>query len=114
MEWFINNWVWCVIGFIVFVLVGRFFSGSHTTNVSRGNAQAVVVTIVRAFDTILADRLGDKISASDRTKIATGMVLIMARENISLERLQDRPDLFAEIAAKSMLMLTRAGELSLS
>jgi hypothetical protein len=115
MEWFINNWGWLIAGFIILVMVSKIFSkNNHKTQVSRQEAQALIVAIVQAFDTILADRLGNKISSTDRIKIATGMVLIMAKQNISLERLQNRPDLFAEIAAESMLMLARSGELSLS
>lgn len=109
MNWLTNNWYWILAG-IVFILfiVGK---ASKKPEISRESAERLVDRLIETFDSILANVLGCRISASDRRKIAIGMVAIMAAKGITIEMMQKDPQTVVNMALESAALLLQHGEI---
>ncbi len=110
MNWLSHNWYW-VLGLIALVIF-IWSKSRKTSKLSPEQASALVDVLVQAFDSILANMLGNHYSALDRRKIAVGMVAIMASKNITLEKMKNNPDLVITVAAASAAVLTQCGEIA--
>lgn len=112
MEFLDQNWGWFVAAALGVTLVYAF---SKVVEKKKQRAQAkkvleFIVGLMQAFADMIADSMGKLYTQENRQKIAAGMVIVVMRDKIPLERLNNRST-FESVLVKSIKMLTDAGEI---
>lgn len=109
MNWITDNWYWILGGLL---LVGFLWSKrSQAPKLTQAQAAALVDALIDTFDSILTTLLPERYSASDRRKIAVGMVAVMAARKISLDSMKNNPSLVVAVAAQSAAILAQEGHI---
>ncbi|HEV3316269.1 MAG TPA: hypothetical protein VG488_04840 [Candidatus Angelobacter sp.] len=113
MTWWNENWGWLAAGVLGVTLVYA-FSKLAEKRKQRAEAKKVlefIVGLMQAFAEIIAEGIGKMYSTENRQKIAAGMVVVVMRDRIPLERLTERTT-FEAVLVKSIKMLTDSHQIS--
>lgn len=116
MDWFIDHWYWIAGAFLLFLFI-RYMgqpSSSSTPQSSKLTSaqQDLLVKLIDALENVVDETVGRHYTRTDRQKIALGMVLIMATDDISPDKLIKTPGVFSEVMLRAIAALTANGQIS--
>jgi len=113
MEWLTDNWGWVAAGVLGVALVYGFTKLSERKK-RRDEAKKVldfILGLMRVFEEVIADTVGNVYNQENRKKIAAGMMLVVMSEKVPLNRLAEK-QVFEAVLVKSIKMLTDSHEIT--